>query len=180
MNADVIAIENVEVVKLELAKKHLRLDADNDEENMLIEVAIASAITQAENYTERVLKKGIIEFLTHNTESIVIERSSLNDKIQKVEVVEEDVDSVLLPASAYSQTKRGSEIYEVSFKNVKLEPGQQLKVTIELGFDSETLPKDILSAMLLMIGDSFEKREDRNQGNNTAVNNLLRPYRKWQ
>ena len=180
MNADVIAIENVELVRLELVKKHLRLDADNDEENMLIEVAIASAITQAENYTERVLKKSIIEFLTHNAESIVIERSSLNDKIQKVEVVEEDVDSVLLPASAYSQTKRGSEIYEVSFKNVKLEPGQQLKVTIELGFDSETLPKDILSAMLLMIGDSFEKREDRNQGNNTAVNNLLRPYRKWQ
>ncbi|WP_158962590.1 head-tail connector protein [Myroides fluvii] len=180
MNADVIAIENVEVVKLELAKKHLRLDADNDEEDMLIELAIASAITQSENYTERVLKKGIIEFLTHNAESIVIERSSLNDKIQKVEVLGEGVDSILLPASAYSQTKRATEIYEVSFKNVKLEPEQQLKVTVELGFDSETLPKDILSAMLLMIGDSFEKREDRNQGNNTAVNNLLRPYRKWQ
>ncbi|WP_413513254.1 head-tail connector protein [Myroides odoratus] len=180
MNADVIAIENVEVVKLELAKKHLRLDADNDEENMLIEVAIASAITQAENYTERVLKKSKIEILTHNAESIVIERSSLNDKVQKVEVLEEDVDSVLLPASAYSQTKRGPEIYEVSFKNVTLEPEQQLKVTIELGFDSETLPKDILSALLLMVGDAYEKREDRNQGNNTAVNNLLRPYRKWQ
>ncbi|MDM1408059.1 head-tail connector protein [Myroides sp. DF42-4-2] len=180
MNADVIAIENVEVVKLELAKKHLRLDVDNDDENMLIEVAIASAITQAENYTERVLKKGIIEFLTHNAESIVIERSSLNDEVQKVEVLEEGVGSVLLPASAYSQTKRGPEIYEVSFKDVVLDPGQQLKVTIELGFDSETLPKDILSAMLLMIGDAYEKREDRNQGNNTAVNNLLRPYRKWQ
>lgn len=178
MNADVIAIENVEVVKLELAKKHLRLDVDNDDENMLIEVAIASAITQAENYTERVLKKGIIEFLTHNTE-LVIQRSSLNDKVQKVEVLEEGVESVLLPASAYYQVKIGPEIYGVVIRE-ELQPSQQFKVTIELGFDSDSLPRDILSAMLLIVGDSFEKREDRNQGNNTAVNNLLRPYRKWQ
>lgn len=178
MNADVIAIENVELVKLELTKKHLRLDADNDEENMLIEVAIASAITQAENYTERVLKKGIIEFLTHDTE-LVIQRSSLNDRVQKVEVLEEDVDSVLLPASTYYQVKIGPEIYGVVIRK-ELKSGQQFKVTIELGFDSDSLPRDILSAMLLMVGDAYEKREDRNQGNNTAVNNLLRPYRKWQ
>lgn len=180
MNADVIVEENVELVSMELAKKQLRLDADDNEEDMLVDIAIASAITQAENYTARKLRKGLCKIQLYSTESIVVERLSLNDKILKVEILEENVDSFALPVSSFSQTKRGPEHYEVSFKEVELLPGQSLNVEIEFGFDADSLPKDITSAMLLLIGDAYERREDRGQSNDTAVKNLLRPYRKWQ
>lgn len=178
-NTDVVVNNEVELVSLKLAKKHLKLDADYNEEDELIEVAIASAISQAENYTERKFIKSTLLIKVHKAESFIVERSSLNDTVQKVVVVEEGVDSIPLPSTSFSQTKRGPEHYEVSFKDVELQPGQSLEVSVAVGYDFKTLPKSILSALLLMVGDAFEKREDRNQGSNTAVNNLLRPYRKW-
>lgn len=180
VNTDVVVIDGVEIVGRELAKQHLRLEVDYNDEDMLIDIAIASAISSAENYTERILRKSLLILNVHNPEPIVVERISLNDKVQKVEIMEECVESIILPGSSFYQIKRGPEFYEIGFKDVDLKVNQSLKITIELGFDSNTIPKDIMSALLLSVGDAYEKREDRNQGSNTAVNNLLRPYRKWQ
>lgn len=179
MNTDVVAVNAVELVSLKLAKKHLRLDVDYNEEDELVEVAIASAISQVQMYTERIINKSHVFLFVNNPESFVVERLSLNDSVEEVEIVEEGVDSITLPISSYSQVKRGPEHYEIVFRDVELRPGQSIKVVLSVGYDSEDLPGPIKSAILLMIGDSFEKREDRSQGNNTAVNNLLRPYRKW-
>ena len=179
-NTDVVVNNEVELVSLKLAKKHLKLDADYNEEDELIEVAIASAISQAENYTERKFLKSTLLIKVHKAESFIVERSSLNGTVQKVVVVEEGVDSIPLPSTSFSQTKRGPEHYEVSFKDVELKSGQSLEVSVDSGFDSTDLPKPVLSAILLLVSDAYEKREDRNQGNNTVVNNILRPYRKWQ
>ena len=179
VNTDVIVSDEVELVSLELAKKHLRLDAEYEDEDMLVELAIASAITQAENYIERTIKNSLFEVIVDSSDSFVVERKSLNDVLKEVRLLEEGVDSVILPASSSKIVKRGPEHYEVMFNDVNLSPGQTIEVSIEIGFTAESLPKDIISAILLMVGDAYERREDRAQSNNTAVINLLRPYRKW-
>ncbi|MFM9400788.1 head-tail connector protein [Myroides odoratimimus] len=179
MNADVIVNSEVELVGLNLAKKHLKLEVENDEENELIEVAIASAISSVENYTGRIIREGYFKIDVKGTESFIVERLSLNDSIKEIQIVEKGREISLLPLSSGIQSKRGLEHYEISFKDVVLSPKQSLRVTIDIGFNSKTLPASIKSAMLLLIGEAYEKREDRIQGGNTAVNNLLRPYRKW-
>lgn len=176
---DVIVNNEVELVSMELAKKHLRLDAEYEEEDVLVDLAIASAITQVENYTERKVRNSLFVVTLNSSDSFVVERNSVNDRIKEVRLLEEGVDSIILPVTSSKMIKRGPEHYEISFVEVELNLGQTLEVDIEFGFTIESLPKDIISAILLLIGDSYEKREDRGQGVNTAVKNLLRPYRKW-
>lgn len=179
MRTEVIAHNENELISLALAKKHLRLEADDVEEDELVQIAIVSAISQAENYIERKLAKSELIIYVENTSSFHVEKQSLNDCISKVVVLEDDFEIENLPENSYKTTKRGVETYEISFSDVKLEPGQSLAIHIELGFTAETLPAPIKSAILLMIGDAYEKREDRNVATNSVANNILRPYRKW-
>lgn len=178
MRTEVIVQNEIELISLALAKKHLRLEVDDDEDE-LVQLAIASAISQAENYTERKLAKVSLVLLLENANAFHVEKQSLNDCIVKVAIQEDDIE-IILPETSYKTTKRGIETYEVSFVGVDLQPNQTIAVYVDYGFDAETLPKPIKSAILLMIGDAYEKREDRNVSNNSAANNLLRPYRKWR
>lgn len=50
-----ITTSEEEIIGLELAKLHLRVDSDYTEEDVLINLAISSARTEAENYIERKL-----------------------------------------------------------------------------------------------------------------------------
>lgn len=179
VKAEVKEEEGVVLLDLKLAKKHLRVEEDYVEDDELIELQIASALAVAENYTGRRFAKGQIEIVTDSTSYVTIEKKSMNDVVQGVEVIEEGIDSITLPASAYYVNVDNSELYTVKFRDVVLTEGQQLKIVIDYGYTSKTLPKPIKQAMLLSVGEAFEKREDRAQGNNSAVNNLLRPYKKW-
>ncbi|MDX4973707.1 head-tail connector protein [Myroides odoratimimus] len=171
--------EGVVLLDLKLAKKHLRVEEDYVEDDELIELQIASALAVAENYTSRKLVKGQLEIVTDSTSDVTIEKKSMNDVLQGVEVIEEGVDSIALPTSAYYVNVGNSELYTVKFRDVVLNERQQLKIVVDYGYTAKTLPKPIKQAMLLNVGEAYEKREDRAQGNNSAVNNLLRPYRKW-
>lgn len=171
--------DGVVLLDLKLAKKHLRVEEDYVEDDELIELQIASALAVAENYTSRKLVKGQLEIVTDSTDSITIEKLSMNDTVEKVELVEEGVVSILLPASSYYTSIMNAEVYTLKFKEVELEEGQSIKVTVSFGYTKKTIPKPVIQAMLLTIGDAYEKREDRAQGNNSAANNLLRPYKKW-
>lgn len=172
--------EGVVLLDLKLVKKHLKVDVDDVGEDDLIELYMASALTVAENYTGRKFTKGQLEIVQDSAADIAIERVSMNDVVQKVEVVEEGVESILLSASSYSCVNVvNSEVYTLKFKGVLLEEGQQLRIIVDYGYTSKTLPKVVKQAMLLSVGESYEKREERAQGSNSAVNNLLRPYRKW-
>ena len=43
-----------------------------------------------------------------------------------------------------------------------------------------TCPKPVVSAILLVVGDLYARREDRGEvGHNSAANSLCRPYKKW-
>lgn len=180
MRTEVIA-SAVELVSMELVKKHLRLDVDYDEEDMLLDVAIASAISQVENYIERKIQKQTTVVYTQSKKSFIVERGGVIDVVEKVEIQEEGVESVVLPETAFKQIPRGPETYEVVLVDVPdLVGEQQYVIFIDQGCDENTLPGPIVSAILLFIGDAYEKREDRGQYVNTAAYNLLRPYRKWR
>lgn len=180
VKAEVKEEEGVVLLDLKLTKKHLRVDDDDVKEDDLIELYMASALTVAENYTGRKFVKGQLEIVQDSTADIAIEKVSMNDIVQKVEVIENGVEPILLPASSYSSVNViNSEVYTLKFKGVLLKEGQQLRVVVDYGYTSKTLPKVVKQAMLLSVGESYEKREERAQGSNSAVNNLLRPYRKW-
>jgi hypothetical protein len=51
-------------------------------------------------------------------------------------------------------------------------------ITVAQGFTTASCPKPILQGIRLRIASAYVFREDGN-GNNTASNNLLRPYRKF-
>lgn len=91
------------MIFLDLVKKHLRVEIDDCFEDDLIELAIQSAVKEAENYCE-------IDF---------------------------------------------QETY------------------------GDDLPADIKSALLLLIADRYDKRENRKGENVSAARLLLNPYRKW-
>lgn len=167
------------LLDLKLAKKHIRVEEDVEYDDDLIELQIASALAVAENYTGRKFCKGVLEIEQDNTDSITIEKLSMNDTVDKVEVVEDGVDSIVLPPNAYYASAMNTEVYVLKFRGVSLTDKQKLKVTIGFGYTKKTIPKPVIQAMLLAVGEAFEKREDRAQGNNSAVNNLLRPYKKW-
>lgn len=182
MKVEVVVNEEIELVSLDLAKKHLRIDPNDTLEDEIIEIAIASAISQVENFTERPLKSQNTIIEISHFQSLIIERGSLVDRVTKVEIREADVDSILLPEATFKTTKQNAEVYELSFTEQvpALLPNQKVFITIDQGYTEKTIPKPIISAILLLIGDAFEKREDRIQTINLATRNLLRPYRKWQ
>lgn len=43
----------------------------------------------------------------------------------------------------------------------------------------DEIPADIKSALLLIIADNYDKRENRSGLNKSTARNLLNPYRKW-
>lgn len=177
-----VVVNEVELVSLDLAKKHLRIDPKDKLEDELIEIAIASAISQVESFTERPLKSQNTIIEINRFQSLIIERGSLVDRVTKVEIREVGVDSIPLPEATFKTAKQNAEVYELSFteKVPELLPNQKVFITIDQGYTDKTIPKPIVSAILLLVGDAFEKREDRIQTINLATRNLLRPYRKWQ
>lgn len=177
---DAVVHNEVELLSLSVVKKHVRLEEEYTDEDELILVYMASAISIAENYIERKLNKGQAVFPDLKGGLIGFERMSVNDVVSKVEVVKLEGDANVIETASYSQTKFRGEYYDLKLDNVILGPGESFTVTVDYGFGSGNLPGDIKSALLLLVGDLFEKREDRNVGDNSVVKNLLRPYRKWQ
>src|SRR5690554_5765615 len=74
-----------EIIGLELAKLHLRVDSEYTDEDMLIDLAISSARTEAENYIERKLLKGTAQIKMSGFFGFEFLLQSMNDKIEKVE-----------------------------------------------------------------------------------------------
>ena len=82
-----------------------------------------------------------------------------------------DGEEVSIPESNYYVFGTGAG-REVVFRD----PFVSDDITVRI---SCTVPKVIKQAVLLLLSDFYERREDREQGNSPASNNLLRPFRKY-
>jgi len=182
-NTTIIPTTDASAVTLAQAKKQLRLEDDFTEEDDLIESYIDSAQLVCENFINRAIgsRKFIIELDAFST-PITYEGSS-NDTIEKIEYYAPGgTELTLLNPTEYSFKKSMLiECFDVKFKTILLTDKRDdaVLITIDQGWQSDKVPAPIKQAMLLLVSDSYERREDREQGYNQASMNLLRPYRKY-
>lgn len=171
------------VVLLAQVKKHLKVDADFTEEDDLIETYIGSAQANAEGYIGKAVGSQKLVIVLPGFEPVIF-ASSLNDSVEKVEYYPDGSETLeILPEGSYILSKHSLEAWELKFKeplpaaSIRVDA---VKVTIKRGFSSSDCPKPIKQAILLMVGDAYERREDRGEvGYNSASTSLMRQYRKW-
>lgn len=178
------------ILSLEKAKKQLRIDAGNTDEDDLITSYIDAAQVACEDYINRGIgKRNFIMELSAFENSVTFACNYENDVITKVEYYAPG--ATALTVLALEQYKlRNSNIVECF--DIKFQPASSavempetdkrddaVIITVEQGFTLAKCPKPILQAINLKLSDFYERREDREQGNNPASNNLLRKYRKY-
>lgn len=168
------------------AKRHLRVDADDSSQDEVIDDAIAAA-------------RGLVE---HETKTAVITQSwrlTLNEfpdcsrpillgrppiqSITSVSYVDADGATQTLSPSSYvfdpSQLGMIRLAYNASWPSTRCQP---MAVTIDFisGAEVEDVPKPLIAAMKLLIGDLYENREGQIIGtivaDNPTVARLLAPY----
>jgi hypothetical protein len=164
-------------VTLALAKQHLNLEADFVEQDDLIQVYVDAAGNAAENYVGHALFEDRAYFRCDFAD---FEFEAWADAAPvSVEYIPSGAeDYTALPAENYAFRKIGASTCAIAFKGtlpeVLVDSETAVKVTI-----STTCPAAVKNGILLMVGDAFERREDRNLvGNNSAALNLMRPYKK--
>lgn len=170
-----------EVVTLVKAKKHLRVEASFAEEDDLIQDYIDAAVTQAENYIGgHIAEKNIIIKMTGFDNPLVFEAFPVKE-VTSVKYFEQGVeDEVTMAPENYTLTAETSKRYAIRFKG-ELPSVQDrfdaVTATIKVGM--ATIDKPISQAVLLMVADMYERREDRAEVFSTAAMSLLRSYKKF-
>jgi uncharacterized phiE125 gp8 family phage protein len=172
------------LLTLEKAKKQLRIEAGFTDEDDLIQSYIDAAEAACENYINRSIakRKFVMELSAFET-PVVFERNYENDVIAKIEYYAPgETAPTILPTDQYKL--RNADIVECSEIKFFSMPETAKRddaviITIEQGFAVEQCPKPIIQAINLRLSDFYERREDREQGDNPASNNLLRAYRKY-
>lgn len=170
-----------DIISKELAKLHLRIDEDYTDEDQLVEIAISSAQKEAENYIERKLLKGTVELKMDSFKNFDIALQSINDSIEKIEYFDVSDVKQELSSDKFSFETGYSRLI-CKFKEglpALAQKDDAVIVKMSFGFDAESCPKDIVSALLLLIADAFDKRENRSSLHESAARNLLNPYRRW-
>lgn len=168
------------IVTLAKAKKHLRLEASFTEEDDLIQDYIDAAVTNAENYIGGyIVEKDMVIKMTGFDNPLVFEAFPVQSVTSVSYFTDEDVEAVL-PDSFYKlraeTAKRFALKYKGELPNV-LERDDAVTVTIRLGMT--TVEKPISQAVLLMVADMYERREDRGEVYSTTAMALLRAYKKF-
>jgi uncharacterized phiE125 gp8 family phage protein len=178
----IIPTPDVEVITLEVVKQHLRLDTESDLEDDLLEIYLQAAIEAAQDYCGIPLYPAQAT-LTYSDFNIGKFPAALGN-VRAIDVViyyplGTNVESTL-NENDYTLMVKDKFDSEIYFKVdlPELEPvNNAVTVRLDVGYDNEDFPKAIKSAILLMVGDLYERREDRPEVNITVANRLLRPYK---
>lgn len=175
------------VLTLEKAKVQLAIEPDFALHNDLIQDQIDTAQESCQLYINRsIAARNLVLEMDSFSSPITFERNYENDVITKIEYYAAgETELTVLDASKYKLRKSNTvECFDIIFSADALavetaKRDDAVIVTIAQGFTAETCPKSIIQAMKLKISDYYERREDREAGNNSAGNNLLRPLRKF-
>lgn len=182
-NTTIIPLDEATVITVDQAKKQLRLEVDFCEEDDLIQSYIESAQLVCENYMNRAIgsRKYAIDLDVFST-PVTYEGSS-NDAIEKIEYYAPgETTLTLLDPTEYTFRKSILlECFEIKLKTIIATDNREdaVIITVNQGWLADKVPAPIKQAMLLLVSDMYERREDREQSNNMAHLNLLRPYRKY-
>jgi len=172
------------LLTLAKAKKQLRVETTFTEEDDLIESYIDAAQAACQDYINRsIAERNLVLEVSDFKSSITFERNYENDVITKIEYYAPGVTTLTTLAADQYQLRKSNiiECFDIKFLSIPETDKRDdaVVVTIKQGFALANCPKPIIQAINLRLSDFFERREDREQGNNPASNNLLRAYRKF-
>lgn len=169
------------VVTLGKAKKHLRVDSDFVDEDELIQDYIDSAVTQAENYIGgHISDKNIIIKMTGFDNPLVFEAFPVKSVTSVKYFAEGEATEQTMAPELYSLNTESAKRFAIRFKETLPTVQDRFDaVTVTINVGMATIDKPIAQAVLLMIADMYERREDRGEVNSTAAMSLLRAYKKF-
>lgn len=168
-------------VPLELVKQHLRVQ--HDLENEYIQVLIANAFDIAQEFTGSKFLKTISYFLAPKLYSSFI----IHDDVFSLESIRYkdingvdqflDLDDVTL--EYVDESKSVLTINPIPLFTEEIDSVRVMYQTNTRNLTGCELPGAILQAILLMVGEFYEYREDRVWNLPKASERLLNPYINW-
>lgn len=172
-----------EIVSLARARKHLRLEVSFTAEDDLIESYISAAIEASENFIGgHILEKEMTIKMNAFDSPLVFEAFPLQS-VTSVQYY--PLGSKVLATMApdkYSLTTIGAKVFALRFTESVPQTAERfdaVTVIVKVGNANSKTPKPIEQAILLQVGDMYERREDRTEVIATAAMSLLRPYKKY-
>lgn len=173
----VVTPGETEVVSLPMAKKHLRIEpAFTDEDDL-----IAAYIDAAVSYCEMFIGGFLSGTATIKMDDLPLRTKLLLYPVKAITSVSyypaNESTAVTVEPTSYGLMG----VDKASYFNFNTDIPKLFErpdaVTLEVEVGYETIPKPIVQAVLLMIGDMYERREDRGEVISTAADKLLRPYK---
>lgn len=165
------------------AKLQLRIEDSYTAEDDLLDIYIQAAIEAAENYINGAIQaKTLVLKLDTMPTSLVIGTHPVRS-ITSITYYDTDNNSQTLATADYYLKAAGDKESTIIFDETynTYERSDAVTVTLAVGYASEaTVPTAVKQALLLLISDMYERREDRSQIIGTTSENLLRPYRLYQ
>lgn len=172
------------LLTLAKAKNQLNIEPSDQVYNELIGDFIDAAQVACQDYINRsIAERNLVLEVSDFKSPITFERNYENDTITKIEYYAPGANTLTILAADQYQLRKSNivECFDIKFLSIPETDKRDdaVVVTIKQGFALANCPKPIIQAINLRLSDFFERREDREQGNNPASNNLLRPYRKF-
>lgn len=172
------------IITLAKAKKQLRIEQEFTDEDDLIRGYIEAAIAAAENYCGAHLyaKTMTLEYSGFQN-PFILEAYPVKsvDSVKYFQADNEDIQTI--EAADFYITKQNIKVVKLYVKNqpndVDTDRPDAIEVVLTVGFADGKVPTPIQQAILLMISDMYERREDRPKANITVAHGLMRPYRKY-
>jgi len=174
-----------EIISLARAKKQLQLESDFTEDDALISDYIDAAISQAENYINTEISEKKFD----------VKGTSINDVLafnqQKITSVDlftyKDLNGTNQTIAATDYSLQSVDKYENKivfnddfvYPEIKAFDPAAVNLQVTVGFSVGKVPKAIQKALLLMVTDSYEFRNDTVKEKSTASENALHPYKRF-
>lgn len=182
-DVNIVTRSSFDIIKLEKAKKQLKIDADLIEEDDLIADYIQAAIDTSEQFIGGHIQEKEMTIKMDLFESFEFEAFPLQE-ITSIQYFEKNTGTVQsLPVQKYSLSSLNSKVFNLKFKTdlpLTEVRDDAVTVTIKVGYGDGKTPKAIIQALMLRVADFYERREDRGKNYTTTVaENLLRDFKKY-
>lgn len=179
----IVSISGSAPLSLATVKEHLRVSGSD--EDTLLQIYIDAALETVEQHLWRKLQLCQVEEVF----AIFYNRFDTTYPINSITSIkyfdESEVEQTLTVSDyyeVYDNAKSKNSIYKVGTletPSVWLDKAFPVEVTYETGYADGEVPKPIINAMLLMIGEMYENREDHEYKSviRKASQLALNPYR---
>lgn len=175
-----VKIENgtaTTVVTLAKAKKQLRLETSFNEEDELIQDYIEAAIKNAENFIGGNITDKNYTYLLDGFDSELVFEAFPIKSITSIKYWKDETKETM-PDTDYKLTALNQKVSKIRFTKELPNVDKRfdaVEVVVNVGM--ATIEKPIQQAILLMVSDMYERREDRGEVLSLTSYSLLRPYK---